>query len=434
MTQTEDGKYRKQDDDPPGRLVKEERRRRRPSMGGLAYGEIEERADAALPGFRPIADLVLVEDESGTAAGEALGDLGVGLLLVRQKNARLRALLEEASALISNGQPRPALDLVEKALAIDGDSVEVWALRGRCLADLGFHEAALRVLRHARDRVTEPDLRLLVFKLEAACERVLTTALETRLEELIQAQDLDGALELVNEGLRQQPSNIVFLHHLANLQWLRGEEDGARKTLEEARRHVGRRSIDLIAELERKIELGPHRGAVEGARAALRKGDGAGALRHLAACAGALTGNEHYEGLRAYAERGRAGSGLALGRRATGPGAPARQQTLRWLLAEELRDSDEALGARDWPRALEALERAAEIDSECGAVCYRHARALVLKYRQALDCKRRVQIDKAREDLRAAEALAERAPVDPDYQEPAEALIQSIRDLRQRLE
>jgi tetratricopeptide (TPR) repeat protein len=305
-------------------------------------------------------------------------------------------------------------------------------LKARCLSELGLHEAALRVLRHARSRVSDPQARILILKLEADCVRATTRALEGRLIELLGKHQVAEALQLVNEGLRRQPSNIVFLYHLANVKWLSGDREAALRTIEEARRHVGRESIDFIDELERKIEFGPHWDAVEAARLALRCGDSEAATRHLESCT-ALKGNEQFDGLHAYAEQKRRTLSQLFRTKAAAPLDSSRQQTLRWLLAEEVRRADAALRAGDHAQARAALEEAAKIDAGCAAVCQRHARAIFLFYRKAFDQQASTVRRAATDDLKTAEDLAARAAADPDYREQSQTLLKSIQELRARL-
>lgn len=416
MAEQTTSKYRKRTEDNSGSLAMDEAKPR-PSTGGLALAKLDEPIEAQ-PMLVSIVDQLMPKDDVTEI------DFGAGLLLKEQRSERLRELLEKAQSLISCAEYRPALGVIEEALATDRTSAMAWALKGRCLADLGYYEAALRVFSHAREQISDREMRRLILKFESDCVRASTRALESTLVQLLEKGQVAEALKLVEEGLRRQPSNIVFLYHLANLHWHSGKREIARKILEEAHRHVGRESIDLIVELERNIEFGAHRSAMDAARLALRRGDSSEALQYLDSCAAALQDNEHYQGLRTYAERKRRTLGPLLSGKGQAQTPSAQQQTLRWLLTEEIRRADEALQKGDYARARAALEEAAEIESGCGAVCYRHARVIFLISSRP---------GAAAADLKQAEALTTQAAVDPDYREPASKLVQQILELRAKL-
>jgi len=408
------GKYRDRVEEPEGGLTREDDLRRRPSTQGLEFIPLEGMADA---GFLPLADRLMPEgDYDGESDGEPLPDFGVGLLVAQQKSDKCRILLERAQEMISSGQWRRALPTADEAVAADPMSGEAWALKGRCLAEMGHHEAALRVLRHARGLVADGDLRVMVLRLESGCIRAITRRLEEQLVRLVEAGEIERALALVDEGLRQQPSNIVLLHHLANLHWMRGDKASAERAVEEARRHVGRENVDLIAELERRFTFGGHKADVEAARLMLRQHDAKAALEHLDA-GRSLEGNEHYDGLREYAEQKRGGLSRLLG--ASAPVAPQgalRQQTLRWLLSEELKQGEEAARGGDRQRARRAFDAAIAIDADCGAVYYSLARAIVAQHRRRA----------AKDDLAELDGLLQKALIDPGLEEPVRALRRSV--------
>jgi hypothetical protein len=430
MDENSPGKFRERHEDPEhGGLAREEtvRRPRMPGLdlmadnaGGVAAGALR---------LIALADQLMPAGTGDVDASAAQADFGIAALLSEQRSERLAGLIDRMQALMAAGQWRPALSVAQEARAADPVSAHAMVLQVQCLMELGHYEPALRVVAYARERVADPEIRSLLLRREAACVRATTKALETRLVELVDAGKLEEGLALVQEGLGRQPSNIVFLYHLANLHCRRSDLDAARKTIEEARRHTGRESIDLIAELERAIEFGPHAAKVEAGRQALRQGDAAAALTHLDSCADALNGNEHYDGLRELArDMKAAGRTLFRATKRALSGGASRQQTLRWLVAEELRQGDEALRKGRHARAQEAFAKAGAVDARCGAVCYKHAQAIYLKHKNR--AKGRASMDAAaKQDLADAEALAGRATVDAAYQEPAEALIACIREL-----
>jgi tetratricopeptide (TPR) repeat protein len=407
--------------------------RTRPSGQGLV---VEKLADAATAGslqLISIADQLMPACGADIDTAAAGADFGIASLLAEQKSGRARALVEKARQLMAAKQWRPALGVVQQARVCDPSSTEVVLLQLQCLVELGHFELALRVVSHVRDHVVDPEVRSLILRREATCIRATTKELEGRLIALAGQGNLEGALQLVEEGLARQPSNIVFLCQRAKLHYLRSELDAARLAIEEARRHVGRESTDVLAELERLLDFGPHAAAIEAGRQALRKGDAAAALRALDSCAEALAGNEHYEGLRDYAHELRPGA-LALVRKSkpVAVGGALRQQTLRWLLAEEIQRGGDALREGRYARAEEAYSDAGRIEPRCGAVCFNHAQALFLKHDRRPGGRPSPAGD-VQQDLANAEALVERAMVDAGFREQAEALTQAIRGLRQRL-
>jgi tetratricopeptide (TPR) repeat protein len=416
MTTDEHSKYRKRIDDDSTGLIREDPRP--VPAGGLVFEKLADVATGSTAlALTAIADQVL---PSATEDETALGDYGLAQLAAEHASGRAREILERAHPLVSGGKWRPALIAIEEALAADPTSGEAWALKGRCLKELGLHEAALRVFRYAREQVSDPQLRILILKLEADCVQASTRVLEAQIVQLAEKNQLDEALALVKDALCRQPSNIVFLHHLANLQWRSGNPEAARQTIQEAHRHVGRDGIDLIADLERKIDFGPHFSAVESARLSLRQGDTAAAIRNLDSCAATLKGNVHYEGLRAYAEGKRRAFTQFLGAKGHAQAVSLQQQTLRWVVAEEIHQADHAMRTGDYARAREALEAASRIEPDCGAVLYKLANAIVVANRAR----------PITEELKQAEAMASRSAVDSAYQELAAELVQKIRNLR----
>src|ERR1039458_4799452 len=409
-------RYRKRVEEAPGGLTRERDERSRPSVHGLTLDALD--VQAASLELVPLTAQLAMEDDFDSAAQDALPDFGLGTLLAREKTDRCRQLMERAQEMIAGGQTRGALGVVAKAVTADPSSGEAWALKGRCLAELGHHEAAVRVLRQSRERVVEPAMRIAILKLESECVRATIAALETQLIKLVEAHKLDEALTLVEGGLARQPSNIVLLHHLANLKWARGEKAAAWSAVEEARRHVGRENVDLIAELERKIGFEGHRVTVESARQALRCGDTAAALKQLNTCRTALEGNEHYDGLYALAEsKRRGGLSQLMASRAPAPNGAQHQQTLRWLISEELKAEDEALRQGDFRAARQAFEAGARIAPECAAVNYRHAAAIVTQDGLAIQNARTAHTGSMLEDLKQAEELANLAAVDASHRE-----------------
>jgi thioredoxin-like negative regulator of GroEL len=434
MADGDESKFRRRIEDADGGLAREEEsRRRRPSAQGLALGDLEAVQDIGGLEFTPLADEVLGDRPDEQADG-ILPDFGLRRFLAEQRSEAARELLQRAHALMFEGPSRAALGLIEEALVVDPDSNEAGVLRGRCLADLGHHEAALRVLRLSRAKVTDPGLRVIILKAEAACIRAMTGALEEKLAPLIAERKLDDALALIQQGLVRQPSNIVFLHHLMNVYVSQGDMGRARATLDEARRHVGRETVDLVGEMERNIEFGAHKSSMDGAWASLRLGNVAAALKHLDACRSALEGNEHYDGLRAYADQKRRGSAYFLTSKGSAPSGALRQQTLRWLLSEELRQTDRAMRHGDFQRAERALEAASTIDPNCGAVLVKHARAIVMQCRRAMETQRQVNIAGALARLERAAEMSARAAVDEGLDDERSRLLDTIAELRRRLD
>ena len=108
-----------------------------------------------------------------------------------------------------------------------------------------------------------------------------------------------------------------------------------------------------------------------------------------------------------------------------------RQQTLRWLLSEELTRAAEAGRRGDYRRANQALEAALGIDADCGAVYCEYAALIVAR------CKREKGAPavhgNAAADLAKAEEHLQHALLDQGLQGQVRALRQSIAELRQRM-
>jgi hypothetical protein len=407
----------------------------RPDLGGITLENIAKGAREDAFEFTPLADQISLLGEDQDETDDLLPDFGIGTLAEGLRSERCSELLEQAHEFISSGQCRQALAPLEEALvATDRRSDEATALKIHCLVDLGHYEAALRIVRMARGHIENPERRAQILRLESRCIREMTREIENQLGKLIKERKLDEAMALIHEGLGRQPSNIILLYHLANLHWIREEGVEAQRVIEEARRHVGRENIDLIAELERKITLGDHRATVEAARIALRKGDVGRAIELLNACR-ALAENEHYDGLRSYAEeKHRGGLSLLFGSRTASAQGAERQQTLRWLLSEELKAFEEARRAGRFADARKALEAAAKLEPGCIAVAFRHAGVIVEQYRRAFEKKRHIRRDTALKDLALAESLITSIAGDAEYEAAAAALVKSIRALREKAE
>jgi hypothetical protein len=431
MSQDSPNKYRDRKEVPSegGGLAREESRRL-PNQGlDLA---VEQPGATGGSGALPLVALVdeLMPATGGVDAPSAQMDFGLAALVAEQRSERVAGLIRRIEALVAERKWRPALGVAQEARVADPASAPAIVWQVRCLMELEHYEPALRVVAYTRGQVTDPDVRSLLLRCEAACVRAATKALEARLVELVNGGKLEDGLTLVREVLARQPSNVVFLCHLATLQYRSSDVQGARRTLQEARRHIGRESTDPIAELERAIEFGSHGRQVEAARQALRQHDSAKALELLEACASDLCGNEHFDGLRELALEARSAS-RAFRRNTTGASAaaPSRQQTLRWIVSEELRRGEEALRAGQFVRAREALEAAERIDPRCGAVCYRHAEAIVLACEAGV--KQGVRLgDGDRDALAQAMELARRATVDPAYEGLVGHIVTAIRSLQ----
>jgi cytochrome c-type biogenesis protein CcmH/NrfG len=413
------GKFRERVEEEAGGLVRDDERRRRPSTQGLAFEPLADTA-AASAGFIPIADrLVLESGGDGEDSAGLLPDFGMGLLLAQQKSEKCRQLLENVQSMISNGQWREALAVADEAVAADPSSGEAWALKGRCLTELGHFEPGVRVLRRARGLVSDGGLRVMVLRLESICISAITRRLEAELERLAKAGEIERALELVRDGLRQQPSSVVLLLHLANLYWMSGDRESAERAVIEARRHVGRENVDLIAELERRFTFGSLKSEVEAARLMLRQHNPKAALEHLDACRN-LEGNEHYDGLREYAGQKRGSlTRLLVGGAPAVPQGALRQQTLRWLLSEELKEAEDAVRSGDFRRARGAYAAAAEIEPDCGAIYCGHARAILAQRGR-----------RGKDELALFEELLQRSLIDPGLEDQVRSLRRSAKEAR----
>lgn len=408
---------------------------RRPSTRGLIFDELQAELEAEPYKVVSVADQVMPEAEtSGLEMELADLDLDVGRLINGHRSEKVQQYLGEARAHMTAGRHRQALLPIEAAVSTDPGSIQALAMKGHCLSILGYHEAALKVLRHARGKVTDPDMRILVLRREADIVRAITKKLEEQLIELVEKREIDRAMELVESGLRRQPSNIAFLYHHCKLLWLKGEITQVRALLDEARRHTGRVNLDIFADLERRIDFGAHWPTVEAARDALRRGRSSEAARLLESACG-LKGNEYYDALCEYTEKRSGGGLLSLftGPRMKPNGGATYQQLLRWILGEELKAADQLIHNEDYNGAIRQLVAAGRIDPDCAAVDMLHCRVLYRKNRRLADTGARFNFQEVTKELETAVQLAERAMKDSDFTRDASELIKLISLLRNRL-
>ncbi len=343
-----------------------------PAAGGVVFDPHRNEDDYSIPNFGKIIE----SDDEGDPASETLK-----ILLSQQKVTKCRELLEQAQDLISQGKWREALDAAAEALEAEPRSGEALALRGRCLAENGQYRVGHRSLSGSLRFIEDSDLRAIVLRWDARCIQAYTKRILHEVAQLLQSNDLGHAQKLIDEGLQIQPSNLLLLYHLAHLKWQQGDGAAAENIVARARAQTGGKSSDLVSELEREFCFREHGEHVERARQALRRKDMAEAARILEGYYSVLGGIEHYDGLIEYTRTNReTNSILRPGQDTPTPQSTLRQQTLRWILDEEIKKAKQELETGAWRKAIDQLNKANDIAADCGLVHLLLASARILPY------------------------------------------------------
>jgi len=114
-------------------------------------------------------------------------DEGIDKIRQRQKNERIRAWMEEAQRLIAKGQFRPAVKVLDKALAADPTSAPVLILKAHCWFGLDEFDRAIELLDQVQQQALDPETFVLALILRAACARATARRVEARIKELDEA-------------------------------------------------------------------------------------------------------------------------------------------------------------------------------------------------------------------------------------------------------
>ncbi|MCI0487099.1 MAG: tetratricopeptide repeat protein, partial [Blastocatellia bacterium] len=273
----------------------------------------------------------------------------------QQIDERIRGLVEEAERLIAKKKYQAALKPLDKAIGIDPASAQALILKGYCLFGLRDYDSAFDLLEEARQYAREGETVLLILTLQAACMRAAAEEVEARLADLIEAGKFSQALDMIERELSRHPANVVMLYYKSIVFLIMGRADDAKRTARAAIQRVGEENADLFYELLDHLTLQENIAYLEKARLALRRSDPAEAIRQLEICRVALTGQEQFEAVWAYAQekrrRGILKTIFSRNRSATLV-EDTRQKLLQWLLDEELRDGSEALGQERFAAAV----------------------------------------------------------------------------------
>lgn len=399
-------------------LIKQEDNRAVLPTSGISFGAVADAFDLSAS----IVDTLTSGDENKTLTND------IDNLLRQQKLGKCRNLLEHAQDLISIGKWREAQEIASEALLTDPKSGEALALRGRCLVEIEQFRVGHRSLSVALQFIADVDLRALVLRWDSTCIRSYTKKLVDECELLMQSGQIPQAQIVIDEGLKLQPSNLVLLSYLAHLHWKRGDNQSAERIVAEARIQTGGKSVDIVCELERIFCFREHASTIENVRQALRRNDPNAAIKLLDICHMSLKENEHYDGLREYAQsRRKEGSSTRPPSASSTPQGALRQQTLRWILGEEIKSAEQALDAGGWRKALEALKTANEIDPDCGLVQLLMASALLTSYRQKPhETHSAYHISISASEYEEVAALLRRVSIDQGLEEQAQKLQKLI--------
>jgi tetratricopeptide (TPR) repeat protein len=388
---------------------------------------------------------------NGLKVGTDLGDLGEELRQLREReaDAKLRRLLDQAERKVAEEDYLGAITFVDQALSIDPASASALLLKAFCYYSLGDFDTALVLLAKAHEHATDAATVVIVLGLRAACEREALQEFEDELVELLERDRHDLALDLVQQRLRQHPTEPTLLYARAALLLSAGRPAAARAAAQDSLRVVGEPHLKHFQELLRHMAIRDSHELLESVRKHLRKGEAGRALAQLGACPVELHDSEPFESLRAYAlERHAAGATLGIVRWARKRRAPvppledqALQQLLCWLFQEELAEGVKALHDGQFDRARRCLGGVDRIDWRCDIVAFLYAVAIFRALQAAFDHDRPPSLEQADADLRRARKLATQACRDPAVGEQARALLnaissneKSLDEIRRRIE
>jgi tetratricopeptide (TPR) repeat protein len=342
-----------------------------------------------------------------------LGKLDEGLEKIKRQqiDEKIRALVEEAERLIVQKKYRPAIRPLDLALEIDPSSTQALFLKGYSLFSLEAYNDALDVLDEARRFARDAETTVTILMLQAACIQAATELVEGRIAELIEKGRYREALDLLDDELRHQPSNIAFLYHRCVVLVLMGKVGEARRAAIDARGVVGGENAELFDELLAQITFSENAKYIEAARMALRRGDANEAVGQLDRCR-VLAGNEQYDAVRSYAEdrlpRGFLSSIFSRSKSAS-LAEPTLQKLLMWLLAEEVDDGVISLNEGRFKQAYSSFEKAAKIDDRCKIVCFLQGVAIYNEFEDSLKRQELPDLGLAIRSLEKASSLLRRA-------------------------
>lgn len=361
-------------------------------------------------------------------------DEGVRKIQAREQGERVRALIDRAQKLIAEQKFREAMGVVDEALAVEPGAAAVQFLKGYCLFGLGNFREALQVLRKARRAASDPDTIVMILVLEALCDRAVTREIEAKLMEFVRAERYRDALDLANRELAASPGNVALTYHRCRILLLLRHTEQARSAAEGILPRLSGENRQLFLQLLAEILVAENQRFIDAARTALRRGDSAEAIRQLDQCYAAMSGNEQYEAIRAFAEsRVPRGMFSSMFRRGRSLSEEMLQKTLLWLLSDELNSGMQALSREDFGGAAKAFEKAGRIDPRCRIICFLHAVAIFKAFNKSIEGDKKPDLDTAVAQLEQASALLNGCERDPAVGDQSRNLGQVVRSYLSQL-
>lgn len=358
-------------------------------------------------------------------------DEGIQKIQRQQIDQKIRKWIEEAQKLIAKRQFRPAIKVLDEALAADSASALALFLKAHCLYGLGDYDAALAISDAAQQYVRNPEMLILILVLQAACVRAITAAFEAKLGRLIEKKRFVEALALVEAELRRQPANVALVYHRCGVLYLMGRVRDAKQSALTAMQSVGPENAGLFQGLVNHITVEENQRYLEAARQALRRSDPAQALKQLQPCRAALAGYVQYEAVRAYIEEKSPRTFLSAvfsSREKISPlTEPLREKLLIWLLAEELNTGVAAMNAEKFDQAAAAFAAASKIDDRCKMICFLHGLSIFKGFELALQRQDKpLDLNRTIASLEVSADLFMRASTEPAVAQQSRNLQQAV--------
>jgi len=381
--------------------------------------DIQMNADLDLLGA---AESVKPQTEDGLKIDTDLNKLDEGIrrIQAQQANQKVRQLLGQAQAEMERKNYKQAIKLLDQALAIEPHSGELHFMKGYAWMSMGEFEKALESLYEARNYAGGETL-LFVMVLQAICMRGITESIAKKVNELVQKGQLPEALRLVDNALMQQPRNPALMYHRGGILMLMERLREAEGYVSNAIRMVGAQNAGMLTELLDTIHFRQHEGELEAARQALRRGAPSDAVRVLERFRSELEGIGKYDAVFEYACERAGGKGLMSVFRKRGKPLTEqnRQQTLQWLLREELGAAVMLIGNNQFAQARKFLLQAYRLDQRCSLVNFLAALSTLRAFDAALEAKQQVDFQQELQNLSDASTLAGLAMSDPQMRQPA---------------
>jgi len=259
-------------------------------------------------------------------------------------------------------------------------------------------------------------------------------------EQRINGRQYRAALALLDTALDTSPGCASALILAARCHLLLGDAPRALDVARQALRHArGSETAGAAWAIFADCVRAASGERLEAARVALRRRELRRAIALLDEIASVRAEDADFADIRAYAHD-RLIRSLPPAARAAMPMAGrhrltpmALQKVLAWLTREELDEGAAALNNREYVRAAEVLDRINQIDHRGGQAAYLQATAIYRSVVTGLARPTPPALAAAKENLRRAATLTDRASVSADYREPAKRLRAEIDAAAQRI-